>query len=571
MYRPSKAFSHRGIPHLGVLGTATLAGSLALWSCGGGPFDSCEARRSCPIESGDMAGSGGAGGDASIDPTASGTTGEGGGESSGSGGDAGADGSSGAGGTPNTSGGAAADGGSGGSGAEGGDHSEDPCDLLGSPRTETCLLTEEFAVFVAPSGNDDAEGTRAAPVRTLARAVSLATSSDRVMVACAGRFNETLMLEHGLRVYGGFVCPDDDAAEGSSAWTPAADEKTIVAPAEGYALDIQSVQAPVVIQDIEFERRDAPPDASSVTARVLSSADVQLERVILRAGAGGSAMRPQPSEFMFPELESLAGNNGSASSGGATKRCVCPDGQTTEGGRGGDAQESGGTGLPIHGKSGEGEGGTPFGDRCHHGTDGLDGPFGADAPPLSILGTLLDGSWIPANGAVGGNGVPGQGGGGGSGAWERTGGGGGSGACGGCGGKGGPGGAGGGASIALLSVKSAVVLRHSVLITARGGDGAPGGAGQGSQSGGEGGHGYLSGSTPYEDGCLGGRGGNGGPGGGGGGGAGGISVGIVFQGKEPERITTAIILGSAGKGGLGFATNPVSAPDGIVTNVLHVP
>src|SRR6187402_528583 len=86
------------------------------------------------------------------------SAGRGGGDKGGSGGASGAGTSGGTtnGGTGNVGGGGASgDGGEGGAGTGG----PQPCDATGSPSSEACLVDEEFAVFVAPQGDNAGDGT----------------------------------------------------------------------------------------------------------------------------------------------------------------------------------------------------------------------------------------------------------------------------------------------------------------------------------------------------------------------------------------------------------------------------
>src|SRR5690606_18654763 len=80
------------------------------------------------------------------------------------------------------SGGSSASGGTGGSGGSAGSTSDGgACDTSASPGDQACLIDEAFGVFVsAKDGDDDgADGTRAKPYATLAKALEQAKSENK--------------------------------------------------------------------------------------------------------------------------------------------------------------------------------------------------------------------------------------------------------------------------------------------------------------------------------------------------------------------------------------------------------
>ncbi|MCA9600351.1 MAG: hypothetical protein KC776_43905, partial [Myxococcales bacterium] len=97
-------------------------------------------------------------------------------------GDSGTGGTSGSGGTAGTSGtgGQGGEAGTAGAGGDGG-----TCDITKSPSEESCLIAEEYGIFVSPSGSDaTGDGTEAKPYGTLSKAVSEAASSAKNVYAC---------------------------------------------------------------------------------------------------------------------------------------------------------------------------------------------------------------------------------------------------------------------------------------------------------------------------------------------------------------------------------------------------
>jgi hypothetical protein len=457
-----------------------------------------------------------------------------------------------------TGAGGAADGGAGGMGAD--------CDGASSPSAEPCLVADEFAVFVSPDGDDDDDGTMTDPVATFARAVELATEDEKIVVACSGDYDEEVVIDAGVRVYGSFDCDDD--------WAYAPDEPSVVAPGtSGFALQVRDASGEVVIEDVQFVARDAvAPGESSVAGFVSESARVTLRRVVLEArsgAAGDDGMNPGFAS-QFPEVTELQGIDGDVTSGGEKLACECPGGATSTAGSGGGLGEDGDIGLPDHTDPG-GEGGNALaqcsgGGGLASGQPGAPGPSPDDASGAALLGMLDAGGFVPSGGANGEHGAPGQGGGGGAG---KTAGGGGSGGCGGCGGRGGPGGQGGGASIALLVFESTVTIEASELVANDGADGGDGAAGEmGQQQFGGGGDGFGVG----DGGCDGGNGGIGGNGASGGGGAGGISAGVVWAGDAEPVIDeeTSIEVGDPGGGGEGGTPGDNDGIDGEAEDVIEL-
>lgn len=449
--------------------------------------------------------------------------------------------------------------------------SDTQCDTTKTPIEASCLVSEKYAVFVAPAPQDGGtgSGTKTDPATSIGHGVELAKASGKFVIVCNGTYDESVKLTGGAKIYGGFACPD-----AASPWTYEAGTKPNVAPsARGPALEIQSVADHVLISDVQFvSQPGANAGDSSIAAIVVASPRVSLERVRLTASTGQNGANAVADSFTFPDLEALRGNEGTTNSGGATKECTCPGGTNSKGGQGGaptadTAAASGASGSPDYPGAG-GEGGDAL-QTCGSGATGQDGAPGADAGSANganTLGSLSSGIWLPSTGANGPNGSAGQGGGGGAGKTKIPGGGGGSGGCGGCGGKGGPGGGGGGASIALIAMSSGISLEGCALVTANAGSGGKGVAGQAGQV-----NGGLpgNGSSP---GCDGGNGGPGGKGGAGGGGAGGISVGVVYKGQKPTSdAATAITTGTAGTKGLGGVPGTNDGIDGVAQPDLEVP
>ncbi len=443
------------------------------------------------------------------------------------------------------------------------------CDATQSPKTNACVVTDAYGVFVAPNGSDSATGTMSAPFATVGRGVLAAASAHKRVYVCTGTYAEQVTIDasaNGVSLFGGLACPGDDA--GDSSWSYTGHPATI-APTTGYALKVDTVSSPIVIEDLELAATDATtPGGSSIAAFVNGSANVDFVRVELSAGSGAdAAMTPALSGQPATTTNGNAGTTSGLGdgTGGAAVTCSCTNGGMTTGGAGGNGGPmtagagSPGSAMPTVTGSPPADGaGGPAG--CYAGHNGGAAPGGSGGGGAMSLGTLTSNGWTPATGTGGSNGGPGEGGGGGGGdALSPANGG----ACGGCGGAGGGPGAGGGSSIALAIVMSTVTLDSCSLVASHGGAGGKGGAGQA---------GGLGGTASSAETCLsGGTGGAGGAGGAGGGGAGGSSWGVAFVGTAPTQMNGTTIsigaLGGGGAGGEGMGMNGDNGMNGDATEV----
>ncbi len=498
------------------------AGCLCLPACGSG--SSCSDNNACG--SGGSSGSAGTGGSA---------------------GSAGMGGSSGSGGTD----GGAGTGGASGAGGDGGG-----CDQSKSPSAESCLVSDQYAVFVDGTAATNGDGSQASPYNNIADAVT--NAGNKIILVCDTTYDEQVKLTAGTKLYGGFKCTD---------WSYEPGQRAVVAPtAEGYALEVDTVTAPIVIEDLEFDSADASAaGGSSVAAFVHGSGNVALRRDKLMAGKGVAGANGVLKKFTYPSQNALNGNGAVGLVEGATKQYTCPAGDTTTGGRGGSGgvPEDGKAGLPDFGGGQAGQ----AAQSCGSGGAGLDGnPAPAETPAsgASTSGTLDASGWTPANGSNGKAGGPGQGGGGGASTATAGGGGGG---CGGCGGAGGPAGGGGGASVALMVLDSTVSIDAGCeLVSSNAGNGGSGAAGQSGET--ITGNGGIQASGA----CPGGAGGKGGNGAAGGGGAGGISVPVLWKGTAAPTVDTGATLtpGTKGAAGTGGKAGTNDGVDGVSKDVLQV-
>jgi hypothetical protein len=441
------------------------------------------------------------------------------------------------------------------------------------------------AIFVAPTGSDAATGAFGDPVKTITKAIAIATAGSKDVYVCNGTYAENVGIGAAVRIYGGFDC--------GNGWKRVADRARI-APGSGVPLTIASVTGAsalggsLVLDRLAFKSADATdPAASSIAAIVRNSTDVTIKNSLIESGAGADASTPATPA---PLAAAQAGASGqslprttceysattwlafcdSVATGGVTNTTV-PACQS----RGGAGGKGGTWGFASSAKPGTpptpGNAGAPIGTTggVVTATDGGKGQNGAagvaGVSSISGFGGIAPDGYGPTNagtdGSAGSSGGGGAGGAGSAGGQIGTsdippfnyyaGGGGGEGGFGGCGGAGGKGGSGGGASIAVLSWNSSLTIRKTTITTGdggRGGGAGTGGAGQPGGAGGKGGTGTHANGDAYAGGS-GGAGGKGGPGGAGGGGP---SIGVVAKGTAPTLTGITFYGGAGGLGGVGI-------------------
>ena len=486
----------------------------------------------------------------------------------GNGGDSGS-GATGGGGTGNTSG-------TSGTGGTAGDSGT--CDTSKSPGDESCLIDEQYGVFVdAGSTAGSPDGTRTAPYKTIADALTNAGGKKIYVCNTDGDYAEDVALTaslDGTTLHGGFNCAD---------WTYDTATKAVV---KGSATPwiIDNLAVGTTIEDFDIQAANATGDgASSIAVAVTSSANVVLRRLKITAGNGAKGKDgtdgAKGTDGADPGT-SQDGKPACTGSGGqlAGGEWSAPSGCGSNGGLGGlakkDALADGGSGddgtpktsvTPPNFSNG-GAGATLAGASGSAGQSGANGDAGNLGQAASAIGMFAVGSYSTADGDHGLDGHTGQGGGGGGaskGTGTCNGASGAAGGMGGCGGKPGTGGQGGGASVALLSWQSSITLDSCDLNAATGGVGGKGGKGGDGGAGKSGGTGGP-GTGGIGGGGDGGKGGTGGPGGSGSGGSGGPSYALVWNGTAPLQNGAVNLNKGAGgaKGVGGQVVGLPKAPDG---------
>jgi hypothetical protein len=455
-------------------------------------------------------------------------------------------------------------------------------------------------VFVSSSLGDDAnEGTKERPLRTLSAAMVKAAADAKPLYACAETFNEAVVLEAGIDVFGGLECAN------GWRWIGETTKTTLAAGSDQIPLTLTASASGALVADFAIEAADAMTDGGSSIAMVVDGATAALVRCDVRAGNGMPGAKGEtptdsvgPTDPTDPEIK---GNDGAAAcmapdqqfGGAAKENSLCPVAS------GGPLGGAGGNGTLIEGGAGgaqtansqtaQGGAGQPSTDPMNlwscavgmglgggnTGSNGAPGDPGAGANDAASLGTLSSTGYTGLAGQPGLPGAPGQGGGGGGGAKGKptcAGASGGGGGAGGCGGNGGLGGQAGGASIGIVSLGATLTFDTVTIRTGNGADGGEGGDGQGGGIGGLGGTGGLGDSNAPATlaACGGGNGGQGGTGGKGGGGRGGHAIGIAHTGAAPAIDGVTIETGTLGSGGTGADADHNGAP-GVKANVQEFP
>ena len=429
------------------------------------------------------------------------------------------------------------------------------------------------ALYVSTTGSDGAEGTREAPLASLAEALGRAAADDygSIRIAAGVYTTPAADLADGVKVTGGFD-PESWAAGGG---------ETVLVGTDPTVLTAASLELPTTLASLTIEAADAGTGDGSYGILVRNTASLRVVDSIVRAGLGGdgspgaSGNDRGDADDGDDGVDCSDGNCNVPTSGGAGGSGSCGDSAAGggPGGNGGDIP----TPLLFDGNGQDGfdsadgtSGGGDGGDECFaiwpdscvagiggRGDDGDDGNLVTEPGPGGSGGTATAAGWFGTRGGQGRAGESGSGGGGGGGGGGKahqplivleSGVGGGGGGAGGCGGGAGTGGDGGGASVALWIWESDVTIEDSTLESRSGGNGGNGGVGGDGGQGGTGGDGGES-----DDGGDGGRGGNGGDGSAGtsgGGGAGGISFAAYVAGGSLTEIGDNLLLsGSGGSGG----------------------
>ncbi len=445
----------------------------------------------------------------------------------------------------------------------------------------------EKSIFVdSVYGSDLNEGTKDLPVRSITKALVLATAEYKPAILIAkGEYDGPVTLKSNVSLYGGYSgYPDWVRSTSNFVTIKGSNKPVIISQCENIEMTYISINADDAEENGE----------SSYGIFINSSMNISIRHSYIVSGNGKKG------------LDGITGATGASGSNGGTGAPGCESdddligcggncsqpaygsgGYSACGTKGGDGgypgydgsegvegsnnnlqgQDNGintGTGGTLTSDLSCSTDGNPIPTYAANGRNGHNGDAGDDGQAGSAFGYADSSSYIPSKGGdglEGTRGVSGGGGGGGKGHKDNnafsdcstygSAGGGGGGA--GCGGAGGTGGAGGGGSFAVwVNSSMKIYFDYTEIKTGTGGNGGTGGVGG---TGGTGGNGGIPGaySSDQDDaGCggFGGNGGAGGAGGAGGGGGGGPSIGVIMiESSQIDVSKASFVLGAAGKGG----------------------
>ncbi|WP_438034852.1 hypothetical protein [Sorangium sp. So ce204] len=438
------------------------------------------------------------------------------------------------------------------------------------PTQNASTVTDECAVFVSTTAEAGGDGTKAKPYASLSEAVANA-KGKRVLACTSGAFAESVRIEAGVEVIGGFDC------EAGWTWSEQA-RSEIEGPAGAVALTMTEGASGAKVRSFAIRAASATDSGGSSIGVAVADVEAELAQVDVTAGDGMAGVSGEtPTEAPQAGASAPAELSNACNTvvfGGEPGVTTCEDGETRGGvgGLGGMTGTDEGNGqkgadgapLPEPNPDAYGLGGAGQTDaNCRRGEDGFPGTDGETGEAGS--GTELTLAGIAGgDGGEGRTGKKGQGGGGGGGAkaglfcgpsanpMVGPGASAGGGGAGGCGGKGGGGGKAGGSSIGIVSLGTKLVLTDVTVAVGKAGKGGDGVAGQSGANGGAGASGgAASGVSPSIPGCDGGKGGRGGAGGPGAGGRGGHAVGLAYAAPGAAVTLANFVAGTAGEGGLG--------------------
>ncbi|WP_437486510.1 hypothetical protein WME75_03785 [Sorangium sp. So ce1014] len=445
------------------------------------------------------------------------------------------------------------------------------CDA--DPTRDAGAVIDECAVFASASAKPGGDGTKTKPYASLGEAIANA-GGKRVLACTSGAFAESVTIEAGLEVIGGFDC--------GAEWTWNEEARSAIeAPANQIALTLGEGASGAKVRSFSVRAESATEAGGSSIGVVVADIEAKLVQVDVAAGDGmDGASGEMPTETPqagagAPEMSaSNACELPAAVRSGEAGATTCEDGETRGGAGGlggipgmGDGNgQSGADGVPLpeenpdaYGLGGVGQ--MDAAGNCRVGQPGAPGAAGVARAAGNSTTLTLTGV-VGGDGENGTIGKKGQGGGGGGGAKagqfcgattnpvEGPGASGGGGGAGGCGGKGGGGGKTGGSSIGIVSLGTKLVLTEVTIAVGKAGNGGQGASGRRGADGGMGATGgTASDHVDSIPGCKGGDGGRGGPGGPGGGGRGGHAVGIAYAGTPSAAMALEFVEGTAGEGG----------------------
>ncbi|MBX3201028.1 MAG: hypothetical protein KF894_23005, partial [Labilithrix sp.] len=286
----------------------------------------------------------------------------------------------------------------------------------GAPRPDE--ITEAFGVFVASGAPSPGDGTRARPFPTLAAGLQQARLASKRVYVCEGKFAESVTLERGIPMIGGYDC---------ATWARKDGARTRIDAPSSPALRAVDILIPTRFDGFEVHAPDGTEaDPTSIGLLAKGSPGVIIASSTIVAGRGKDGARgadavqlklgPVPNGHAS-RAEAISQGPLSRRNGqpGGTPMCIGPSGPIPE-----LAGDPGGTGGMSSAFRCGGDDvvniryawidmvpGTVF---TPSNRDGRPGAAGADGASATSWGVLSAEGFAPADGARGADGAPGKGG-----------------------------------------------------------------------------------------------------------------------------------------------------------------
>jgi hypothetical protein len=140
------------------------------------------------------------------------------------------------------------------------------------------------SLFVSPTGLDSDSGTRTAPFRSVAHAISIATATKtpRDVLICEGTYAENLVVKTSMGLHGGYDC---------KTWARTG-ARPVIAPISGVALRIEGVIGPMKLSKLTLQSANATVAASSSQAvQIVDSKGISIDYSAIVAGNGANGTR----------------------------------------------------------------------------------------------------------------------------------------------------------------------------------------------------------------------------------------------------------------------------------------
>jgi hypothetical protein len=452
-------------------------------------------------------------------------------------------------------------------------HDDPKATAVGGP-ADPSELTDQFGVFVSPSGQPHTDGHHERPAASIQDGIDLAKRVGKRVYVCAGTFHEQITIADSISIIGGLDCTNNEWSLGK----PGA--RTRIEAPKSTAITATNITSPTRLEGFDVVAPDATtPSGSSITLIADHAGALTIATSKLTAGSAAKGDDGKDG-IQLADATTANGNAGgdeiNCTAGGGCKHdsfrttwwARPPRGQQGENvcvGAPGFVGQSGGYGG-IGGLYVVIPAGTVTSTRLYvdngsfdvepgdHTRSSVPGTNGADGMGAQVSITISAAGFTAANGTPGKDGSPGSGGSGGDGyfsgltnahlgdvwaGWTGAGGG-----AGGCPGLAGGEGKGGGASIAAALIESPLSFEAVELVANRGGAGGLGSFGSAPTIGGAAGINTTPALIPSRSAQPGGRGGAAGISGNG---ANGPSLGIAYSGTKPNvSADTKVTVGAPG-------------------------